>query len=73
MNKTDLEKIAKYRNVKLNEALVDKIIRAKDMLKLGRKCPCEPTNDKRYCGSPFCMAEVYKNGRCHCGLFEKCN
>lgn len=50
-----------------------KIIRAKMMffkdLKTIIKCPCDPKNDERYCGSPLCVADTVYLGHCHCSLF----
>lgn len=64
----DYEKIAKYHELKLSEKAPN-IIRVKEMLGVGIRCPCEPDNKKRYCGSETCVRETRLVGKCHCGMF----
>lgn len=63
-------KIALHNDFELTEK-ANKVINAKKVLGVGIKCPCEPDNHDRYCGSKFCMNEVSQTGICHCGLFRR--
>lgn len=55
----------------LKEENVKKIARAKNML-FGkdnwRRCPCDGSNEERYCGSPLCKQDIEEKGICHCNL-----
>lgn len=64
------EKIAIKNNCSITDNF-NKIIRIKKLGDLGIRCPCEPDNKLRYCGSPYCMKEMKETGLCHCKLFER--
>lgn len=72
MIKAKLQKIADRNGLKTTE-LLDSISTVKKGLLRERwiYCPCEPDNNKRYCGSKMCLNDVKKDGVCHCGLFRK--
>ena len=44
----------------------DKIVRAKELMKLGLDCPCDKDNHARYCISDKCFNDIQKFGECHC-------
>lgn len=57
---------------KFNVKNADKIINAKMRFFAGgdlKRCPCDANNPLRYCGSEQCIADVKKDGHCHCNLF----
>lgn len=52
---------------------IDKIVNAKMLLFVNgerKKCPCDATNPKRFCGSALCIHDVVHYGHCHCNLFH---
>jgi ferredoxin-thioredoxin reductase catalytic subunit len=55
----------------LKEQNIKKIARAKNML-FGkdnwRRCPCDGSNENRYCGSELCTKDIAEKGVCHCNL-----
>ena len=68
-----IQRVAEAHSFELSPNL-EKIINAKLTLCKGdyKKCPCDHTPEsKRYCGGSFCLKEIKKTGRCHCGLYVK--
>ena len=70
--KRNIERIAKKYGFELQN--VDKIVNAKMMIFVShdenvKKCPCDPQNHNRFCGSAQCIADVVYKGHCHCSLF----
>ena len=55
---TDNEKIAKAKNMMFGEGE-------------WRRCPCDGTNEKRYCISDLCRSDIERDGICHCRCYRK--
>lgn len=72
MKNEDYLKIANHNGFVLSEKAY-KVIRVKDILGIGIRCPCCPNDRTRYCGSKKCVEEVNAKSTCHCGLFIKEN
>ena len=49
----------------------DKIVRAKETMKLGLDCPCDRDNGARYCISDQCFKDIQEFGECHCHCWRK--
>ena len=49
----------------------DRVIRAKQRFGLVESCPCDITNPNRYCISPLCLADIERDGNCHCNAYRK--
>lgn len=63
---------------KMSEALgfmispnVEKIARLKAKMSDFRRCPCDPKNELRYCGSRLCEEDTLRDGHCHCNCMLK--
>lgn len=67
-----ITRMAKRLGFELSESK-NKIFNAKLMLfkKAYMRCPCAADDQNRYCGSPKCIEEINRIGKCHCGLFIK--
>ena len=48
----------------------DKIVKAKERLGFDVKCPCDPSNEERYCISPLCLSDIKEKGTCHCRMWR---
>ena len=36
-----------------------------------QRCPCDGTNEKRYCISELCRSDIERDGICHCRCYQK--
>ena len=55
-------------------ANIEKIARAKNMMFGGGewyRCPCDGSNEKRFCISPLCQSDIERDGICHCRCYQK--
>lgn len=52
------EKIAKAKNVMFGESEWD-------------RCPCDGSNENRYCISETCRKDIEQTGECHCHCYTK--
>ena len=53
---------------------IEKIARAKTMMfgdEEWKRCPCDGTNEKRYCISELCKSDIERDGECHCHCYQK--
>lgn len=64
--------LAEEESLKVTENL-SAIARAKERffgLEAWQKCPCD-RDGTRACGSIKCLNEIFREGHCHCNLFER--
>lgn len=53
---------------------VEKVAKAKNMM-FGadewHRCPCDSSNENRYCISEQCKQDIERTGECHCHCYTK--
>ncbi|MCQ2735166.1 MAG: hypothetical protein MJ212_04390 [Alphaproteobacteria bacterium] len=53
---------------------IEKIAKAKNMMfgeNEWRRCPCDGSNEARYCISELCQSDIERDGICHCRCYQK--
>lgn len=53
---------------------IEKIARAKNIMfgeDAWQRCPCDSSNEARYCISELCNSDIERDGICHCHCYTK--